>query len=256
MSNPTPDITCHSAVFTFFGNLPELLVRQYRCGPAVYRFRENPAIKDPIEAMGIPHTEVDMIVANDKFVDFSYRLKDQDNISVYPVFSTIASQSDSIHLAFHPNSPVKFILDVHLGKLARRLRLLGFDCLYRNDLDDAEILRISRDTARVILTRDLGILKHREVKYGYLVRHDLVDDQLRDVILRFGLHGAVRPFLRCLKCNGLMEAVDKAEIADQLEPKTRLYYDEFHRCRGCASLYWRGSHYDKISRWLKQFTDV
>lgn len=242
-----------SAAFNFIGNLRNLLIRKYRKEPVTYHFKENPAIKDPIEAMGIPHTEVDIILANGRSVGFSYRLQHTDNISVYPVFSPYKSTEDTIHLSFHPGFPVTFILDIHLGKLARRLRLLGFDCLYRNDLDDAEIMQESYLSHRIILTRDLGILKHRNVNRGYLVRSGDVDKQVMEVVCRFQLFPHIQPFLRCMACNGLMKPVRKSEIMDRLEPKTRLYYSDFHACNECGRLYWKGAHYAKIEQWLNSF---
>lgn len=204
--------------------------------------------------MGIPHTEVDVVLVNGNSVAFSYQLQHGDSISVYPVFSNIASHEDTIHLACHPVLPVTFVLDVHLGSLARRLRLFGFDCLYRNDYDDSEILQVSKETGRIILTRDLGILKHRQVNNGYLVRSDQVDIQVQEVLTRFRLCDYVKPFSRCMKCNGLMEEVDKARIVDRLEHRTRLYYDEFHRCKDCDRIYWRGPHFTKICKWLEILT--
>ncbi len=238
-----------SASFQFNGCLQSLLVRKYRTTPIIYPFRDNPGIKDAIEAMGIPHTEVDVILVNNRSVDFSYQLHDQDQVSVFPVFSKLPID-DAIHLSPQPSLPISFVLDVHLGKLAKRLRLLGFDSYYRNDLGDAEILHISQASGRIILTRDLGILKHRCVNFGYLIRSDKVEEQTREVLSRFRLATCTQPFLRCMVCNGLVEPVKKTDILDLLEPRTKLYYEEFHRCRDCRRIYWQGSHFEKIKRWL------
>jgi len=240
------------ARFRLHGGLEGLLVRRYRSDLPSYRFRDNPGIKDAIEAMGIPHTEVDVILANGLSVNFSYPLHDNDMIDVYPVCSDIPV-SDPLKLTPCPPDPVSFVLDVHLGKLARRMRLLGFDVCYRNDLDDAEIMDIAEGENRIILTRDLGILKHRKVMHGYLVRSDQIDGQLLEVLKRYDLYGKIRLWTRCMICNGLMEKVAKAEVLDRLEPKTRLYYEDFHRCSSCDQLYWQGSHYLKISAWLNEF---
>ncbi len=145
---------------------------------------------------------------------------------------------------------MKFILDVHLGKLARRLRMLGFDALYENDYDDPQIVEIARAEGRTILTRDRGILQRRPVASGqvpgYLVESDDIDVRVREVLTHFDLVGEVAPFRRCMACNGLIEPVDKAEIVDQLEPLTAEHYDEFYRCQRCGRVYWRGSHFDKM----------
>ena len=240
------------ARFGFHGGLEELLVRRYRSDLTSYRFRDNPGIKDAIEAMGIPHTEVDVILANGISVNFSYPLHDNDLIDVYPVFSDIPI-TNPLKLTPCPPDHVSFVLDVHLGKLARRMRLLGFDVCYRNDLDDAEIMKIADRDGRIILTRDLGILKHRKVMHGYLVRSDQIDCQLREVLKRYELYGQIHLWTRCMVCNGLIEKVAKAEVLDHLEPKTRLYYEDFHCCSSCGQLYWQGSHYLKISAWLNEF---
>ncbi len=246
--NPTRSV----ARFRLHGGLEGLLVRRYRSDLPSYRFRDNPGIKDAIEAMGIPHTEVDVILANGLSVNFSYPLQDNDMIDVYPVCSDIPVASP-LKLTPCPPDPVSFVLDVHLGKLARRMRLLGFDVCYRNDLDDAEIMDIAEGENRIILTRDLGILKHRKVMHGYLVRSDQIDCQLREILKRYELYGQIRLWTRCMVCNGLMEKVAKAEVLDRLEPKTRLYYEDFHRCSSCDQLYWQGSHYLKIAAWLNEF---
>jgi uncharacterized protein with PIN domain len=246
-----PDQTqTNSAVFHYFGNLRKLLKRDYRQDLITYRFKEHPGVKDAIEAMGVPHTEVDLIVANDLSVGFDYQLQHDDTIDVYPLNITLP-QIQLHHLTPQQPGPATFILDVHLGKLARRLRLLGFDCHYQNDLDDAEIMQRSFAEERIILTRDRGILRHRKVVHGYLVRSDNVDEQVQEILTRFSLFNAIQTWLRCMTCNGLLEKVEKSTIVDRLEPKTRLYYDDFRRCTACDRLYWQGSHYEKIKDWLR-----
>jgi uncharacterized protein len=241
-----------AARFRFHGGLEELLVRRYRADHPTYRFRDNPGIKDAIEAMGIPHTEVDVILANGLSVNFSYPLQDNDKIDIYPVLSDVPV-SRPLRLSPCPPDPASFVLDVHLGKLARRLRLLGFDTCYKNDLDDAEIMAVADLENRIILTRDLGILKHRKVTHGYLVRSDYLDCQLREVLERYDLHGLIRLWSRCMLCNGLIEQVNKAEVEPFLELKTRQYYEKFQRCSNCGQLYWKGSHYRRITQWLNTF---
>jgi len=248
----TDNSTKSVARFRLRGGLEELLVRRYRADIASYHFRDNPGIKDAIETMGIPHTEVDVILANGLSVNFSYPLQDNDIIDVYPVFSDVPV-AKPLNLTPCPPDPVSFVLDVHLGKLARRMRLLGFDVYYRNDLDDAEIMEIADRESRIILTRDLGILKHCKVMHGYLVRSDHVDCQLREVMRRYELFGRAHLWKRCMVCNGLMVKVEKADVQDRLEPKTRLYYEDFHRCSDCDRLYWKGSHYVKITAWFQEF---
>lgn len=242
----------HAATFRFHGDLDHLLVRKYRSPHITYHFLANPGIKDAVEAMGVPHTEVDVIVVNGHSVSFSYPLQHQDVVDVYPVQADVPLMRP-LHLSPLPPEPIRFVLDVHLGTLARRLRLFGFDACYRNEFPDAEILRIALRDHRIILTRDSGLLKHRRVQHGYLVRSDQMVRQLLEVLQRYDLFRQVRLWSRCLKCNGLLDAVEKAVVLPELEPRTRLYYDVFHRCRSCGRIYWQGSHFENIDAWLRDF---
>lgn len=240
----------NQANFMFFVDLKSMLVRRYRTAPVVYYFRDHPAVKDPVESMGIPHTEVDVILVNGRSVGFDYQINHGDSIAVYPPFSAVPV-SPLVRLSPPLTAPVTFILDVHLGKLARRMRLLGFDTLYRNDFSDIELIQTALEQRRILLTRDLGILKHRCLVFGTLVRSDCVDKQIQQILTRYRLHGQIRPWQRCMLCNGRLEPVAKSEILHRLEPKTRRYYQEFHRCTDCDRLYWQGSHYEKIEKWLE-----
>jgi uncharacterized protein with PIN domain len=237
------------AAFRCFGGLQNLLARRPREGAIEYRFRGHPGVKDAIEALGVPHTEVDAILVNGLSVGFDYQLQPGDAIAVYPVHAPVPAQPLR-PLSPQPPDPAVFILDVHLGKLARRLRLLGFDCLYDNHYGDAEIVQLASARERIILTCDRGLLKHRQVRHGYLVRSDAVTVQVREVLARYQLAAQVQLWRRCMSCNGLLARVDKSAVAHRLEPKTRLYYDDFHRCTACGRLYWPGSHYAGIERWL------
>ena len=243
-----------TATFRCFGGLQKLLVRRYREMPVEYRFRGHPGVKDAIEALGVPHTEVEAILANGRSVGFDHQLQPGDAIDVYPVFAPVPAQLLR-PLSPQPPDPAAFILDVHLGKLARRMRLLGFDCLYDNHYGDAEIIRLASDRERIILTRDRGLLKHRQVRHGYLVRSDFVAVQVREVLARYRLSALVRLWRRCMTCNGLLEQVEKSAVEHCLEPKTRLYYHNFHRCTVCGRLYWPGSHYAGIQCWLESVLD-
>ncbi|MEZ4864444.1 MAG: Mut7-C RNAse domain-containing protein [Caldilineaceae bacterium] len=147
-------------------------------------------------------------------------------------------------------TPIKFILDVHLGKLARWLRLLGFDTLYRNDYDDPEIVEIAACEGRTILTRDGGIMKRRAVIRGYHIQSTNPEEQLRELFACYPLEQQIKPFRRCLACNGLLKSVDKATILHLLEPKTIHYYDEFFRCTDCQKIYWRGTHFTRMEAFV------
>ncbi|NBF40847.1 MAG: twitching motility protein PilT [Spirochaetes bacterium] len=215
--------------------------REYRT-----QFIGNPGVKDLIESLGVPHTEVDMILVGGESVGFYYRVQDGDRIAVYPVFESF-DVGEVSRVRTTPLREPRFILDVHLGKLARLMRMLGFDTLYNNSWDDPEIVQRGLAENRIILTRDAGILKRREVTHGYLVRSDDPLEQAAAVLRRFDhLSARIEPFHRCMACNGLIEPVSREEVEDDLLPGTRQNYDEFYRCRGCARVYWRGSHYEAM----------
>jgi uncharacterized protein len=245
-------VSSRTAFFRFYEELNDFLPYRKRKRTFPHHFDGSPAVKDAIEAEGAPHTEVDLILVNGRSVDFGYSLRDGDRVAVYPVFESF-DISPLIRLREKPLRKTRFVLDVHLGKLARHLRLLGFDTRYRNDFDDPEIIRIAAEERRIILTRDIGILKRNAVTHGYWLRSTDPEEQVREVLKRFDLHGRVRPFHRCTRCNGLIEPVDKAAVRSRLEPRTERYYDEFFRCTDCGRIYWKGSHFqkmiDRIDRW-------
>jgi uncharacterized protein with PIN domain len=208
---------------------------------------QRASVKHVIEALGVPHTEVDLILVNGESVDFSYLVADGDRISVYPVFESI-DISPLVRVRPSPLREPRFVLDAHLGKLAAYLRMLGFDTLYRNDYADDALARLSSDERRILLTRDRGLLKRSAVSHGYLLRATDPRAQLAEVVRRFDLAGSIAAFRRCLRCNGRLEPIAKAAILDRVPPKTRRDYDEFARCAGCGRIYWKGSHYDDMRR--------
>lgn len=145
---------------------------------------------------------------------------------------------------------IKFILDVHLGRLAKYLRLCGFDTLFSTFYDDREIIDIARREGRVILTRDRLLIRGAREVEGYLVKSQYHDEQLREVFGALELRDHVRLFSRCIACNTLLEDVRKEEIADRLLADTRRYFSVFRRCPGCDRIYWEGSHYDNMKKSL------
>lgn len=237
------------ATFRFYEELNDFLPLAKRKVEFVCTFSGNPSIKDCIESMGIPHVEVDLILVNGLSVDFKYILQDNDCVSVYPVFE-ILNISNVTHLRAKPLRNSTFILDVHLGKLARYLRMLGFDTLYRNDNDDNEIIRISLDEHRIILTRDIGLLKVKSVTHAYFVRNQHPKAQLMEVLKHFDLFHEISPFNRCIKCNGRLVAIEKDKIIQYLEPLTIQYFNEFFKCTNCQGIFWEGSHYDRMQTFI------
>jgi uncharacterized protein with PIN domain len=245
----------NQAEFRFYAELNDFLPPERQRRPFTHSFQGRVSVKHLIESLGVPHIEVDLILANGESVDFSYIVGDGDRISIYPVFESLDITSVN-HLRPRPLRQTCFILDTHLGQLATYLRLVGFDSLYRNDYEDEELARISSDQGRILLTRDRGLLKRSLVTRGYCVRQTDPEQQLLEVVKRFDLMGSLDPFRLCLGCNGPLQPVSKAEIEDRLQPNTRQYYDDFQICSDCQQIYWKGSHYKRMQRFLKRVLDL
>lgn len=238
-----------SVTFRFYEELNDFLPGGKRKVPFVHSFEGNSSVKDVIEALGVPHVEVDLILINGIPVSFSHIPQNGDVISVYPVFETLEISGVS-PLREKPLRETKFVLDVHLGKLAKYLRMLGFDTVYRNDYDDREIARIGQIEKRIILTRDIGLLKIKSVTHGYFIRDQKPKKQLTEVLQRFDLYKSIDPFSRCIKCNGPISLVEKDRIDQFLEPLTRKYYNRFYQCLHCENIYWEGSHFNRINHFI------
>ena len=236
--------------FHFHGSLNDFLPPAQRNMDIVQLLPEAAAVKHPIESLGAPHTEVEAIFTNGQPVTFGYHLQDGDHVHVYPL--EMAHTLDA-YLPLRPPlpQPVRFVADTHLGRLAAYLRLLGFDTLYRNDYGDHELARIAAAEERVLLTRDRGLLKHKLVVYGCCVRETDAQQQVVSVLRRYRLGAAVQPWQRCIHCNGLLHAVEKSAVFDRLEPKTKLYYNEFQQCEVCGQVYWQGSHFARMAGFVE-----
>ena len=233
----------------FYDSLNKLLKKEKRDKELSLELKLRQSVKDLIEALGIPHTEVGMIVIDGKREEFSFILKDGQKIEVYPAFNGVEEPKFQDLIDY----PKKFILDVHLGRLAKYLRIFGIDTLYENYYSDEEIVKIALKEGRVILTRDRGILKRRVVRYGYLVKSNESKEQLREMFLNFDLLPNIKLFFRCISCNGIVERVDKEEIIEELEPLTRKYYNEFFRCAMCKKIYWKGGHWERMEEFTVDF---
>lgn len=242
------------ANFRFYEELNDFLEPGCHKETIEYRFDGQPAIKDPIERLGVPHSEIDLIVVNDESVGFDYRLENGDRVAVYPVFESL-DISPLQHLRARPLRVTRFMVDVNLGKLARRLRMLGFDTAYSNCLQDAEIVDIAVREHRIILTRDRRLLFRKVVTHGYWVRSDDPDTQLVEVMQRLDLASQVQPLRRCLACNGKIESVEREQVWSRLEPLTRRYYREFYRCSSCNKVYWEGSHVEHMSDVIRRLIE-
>jgi uncharacterized protein with PIN domain/sulfur carrier protein ThiS len=241
MQRPEPWPVRFSASFAFFGSLSDFLSPEERGRPISYAFRGTPSVKDAIEALGVPHVEVDAILVNGEPAHFDHPLHDGDQVRVHPLDAS--PESDPVlHLQSAPPALPAFVADVHLRRLARTLRLLGFDTLHCADLADTDIVRVSREERRIVLTRDRQVLKHGKLAHGYWVRSTDPETQAREVVRRFGLAAHARPFTRCIVCNGLLRRADKDAVRERIPPRTALWLNEYRECPDCRRLYWWGTH--------------
>jgi uncharacterized protein len=235
--------------FRFYAELNDFLPAERRAVTFAHPYPGRAAVKDVIEAIGVPHTEIDLILVNGRSVDFAYQVQPGDRISVYPVFESLDITSLN-RLRPQPLRTTRFVLDIHLGRLASHLRLLGFDSLYRNDYHDEELAHISSSQQRILLTRDLGLLKRTLVTHGYFVRATDPRRQIAEVMHRFDLFTAINPFQRCLRCNGLLQSVSKEAVTGRVPAAAQEQYQEFRLCQSCQHIYWKGSHYQRMEQFI------
>jgi uncharacterized protein len=231
----------------FHGDLPFFLGPKTRRETVERALREKTSVKDVIESCGVPHPEVDLILVDGQPVDFHHTLRTDADVDIYPVGPTRFPEN---HLQV--SNSTKFVADGHLGKLARDLRLLGFDVAYDRDADDRQLLATMRERNRALLTRDRRLLMHAIVQHGYYLRSQNPINQTIEVLRRFALFSAIAPFTRCLRCNAPLQKVAKADVIQKLEPLTKIYYEQFRRCTGCDQIYWAGSHFSKLQKRLEE----
>jgi uncharacterized protein len=236
--------------FRFYEELNDFLPEEKRKVAFVHEFIDRTSVKDMVESLGVPHTEIDMILVNSNSVDFSYIVEDGDNISVYPVFESL-DVTDIQHLRDKPLREPKFIADVHLGALVKYMRMMGFDVLYKNNYSDEEIIQTSIHENRTILTKDRELLKNKKITHGYWIRSKGTEQQVKEIIKRFDLKNNIREFLRCLECNNILEPIDKDKVIDRIPPKVRNWQNEFWYCSNCDKIYWKGTHFEKMSKFIE-----
>lgn len=240
-----------STVYVFHGDLSSLLRPQWReKKQIVHPVTRRASIKDVIEAFGVPHTEVYRIEYRGLDVDFSFPVNDNQYFSIFsmPVPWDITEKTV---LRPQPMHEMRFIVDVNVGKLARYLRMAGINVLFNSRWSDDDILAQLDRERRVLLTRDLGLLKRKQVEFGRYVRSEDPVEQFDEIVRLFNLEDALKPFSRCLECNTILVPVDKAEIIHRLEPLTRKYYDRFSLCPKCDKVYWAGSHVDGMKAFFQ-----
>jgi uncharacterized protein with PIN domain len=234
------------ATFRFYAELNDFLPRERRGREITTPCARMATTKHMIEALGVPHTEVELVLVNGEGAGLDALLEEGDRVAVYPRFTRF----DVARLAPAPMMPagrVRFVADAHLGGLARLLRMAGFDTIYDNGLRDDQVEALAAGDERVVLTRDRDLLKRRSIAYGCYVRALKAEDQLQEVVERLDLAERTRPFTRCLHDNGPLRAVAKEAVLDRLPPTVAACQEEFSTCDVCGRVYWKGSHWQRMS---------
>ncbi len=238
----------------FNGDLPGLLPLKKRKKNLTVDCVCKRSVKDLIQSLGVPHTEVGEIRVNTRTVEASYLLHGGETVEVFPVPVPAASQ-----LQPAANNPPRFICDVHLWKLARRLRLLGFDTWFDQRWDDEELAEIAHREKLILLTRDRGLLKRNKVEQGLLIRNTDPEKQVIEILRRLGIGKIVNPFTRCLLCSGILEPAAREDeffqkkLEPQIPAKILEWCSEFHFCASCEKVFWKGSHYKKLTGLIKKY---
>jgi hypothetical protein len=240
--------------FRFYEELNDFLPKHRRKTDFEAKFKGKRSIKDMIEALGVPHTEIDLILVNGDSVDFNYILQDGDRVSVYPVFESL-NVTNVTQLRKIPLRRNKFIADINLGDIVKYMRVLGLDLYYDPLLSTREIIEISKRENRVILTKSRKLLKFKDVSHGIFIRPGTTTEQIRRIIDHLDIKDNIKPFSRCLRCNALLNIVLKEKILDRIPPKTKEFCDEYVQCQSCDKIYWKGTHFINMKKVVRQILD-
>ncbi|MBE0655680.1 MAG: DUF5615 family PIN-like protein [Bacteroidales bacterium] len=237
-------------LFRCYAELNDFLIPDRKYKEFIIKLKTPVTVGEAIQSLGIPFSEVDLILVNSQPVSRSHRLFENDLVSLYPTFETldISSLKDEQQ---PPLRETKFILDAHLGKLAKYLRMLGFDTLYQNDFEDNEIIERAARENRIILTRDKILLKSILVTHGYYVRSTEKHQQLREVVKKFDLYSQFRSFTRCMTCNAELVPTEKAKIKAEVPPEVARIFTEFFYCPECRKVFWKGTHFKKMESFIR-----
>lgn len=239
-----------SVKITLHGDLSLFLPRQQRKEASLeIDLTRRTSIKDFLESLGVPHPEIFRLTVNNLPTTFAYIVAAKDQIEVYPLPVPVDLTEENILRA--PLEEISFAVDANVGKLARLLRMAGFDTFFDQTMDDEPLAEKARQEERILLTKDRALLKRKAVIYGRLIRNIMPADQLREVILLYGLQNETKPFSRCLCCNDVLRPAAKKDIVERLKPLTKKYFDDFHICPACERIYWPGSHRDKMRDYLQ-----
>ncbi|MGZ8321220.1 MAG: Mut7-C RNAse domain-containing protein [Telluria sp.] len=233
------------ATFRFYGELNDFIAPARRQRDFETPCARAATTKHMIEALGVPHTEVELVLLNGEPAGLDRLIEDGDRIAAYPAFS-------SLNTGPQPTGELRFVADAHLGALARFLRMAGFDTLYDNNYMDGEIEQVAMAEGRTVLTRDRELLKRRGIARGCYVHAIDAMGQFREIVQRLGLAGGMKPFTLCLKCNAPLRAAGKAEVTDRLPPSVREHHTGFSVCDTCHGVFWKGSHWRRMCAALEQ----
>ncbi len=242
-----------SVTFRFYAELNDFVEPANRHADMVRSIARRTSVKDAIESMGVPHPEVDLLLVDGRPAGFGHLLHGGERVAAFPRFRKI--DVEDVSLVRPPEAEPRFLLDVHLGRLAAYLRLAGFDAAYRNDATDPELAGTAQREARVLLTRDVGLLQRSGVSHGYFVRETAPARQLLEVLRRFDLQDRIAAFTRCLRCNVSIVPATDPSLLERVPPKVRERHTEFSRCPACARIYWKGTHYEWMVRLLQGLSD-
>ncbi len=240
--------------FRFYEELNDFLPKHRRKTDFEAKFKGKRSIKDMIEALGVPHTEIDLILVNGNSVDFNYILQDEDRVSVYPVFESL-NITDVTQLRKIPLRRNKFLADINLGNIVKYMRVLGLDLYYDSLLSTREIIEISKRENRVILTKSRKLLKFKDVSHVIFIHPGTTTEQIRRIIDYLDIKDNIKPFSRCLRCNTLLNIVLKEKILDRIPPKTKEFCDEYVQCQSCDKIYWKGTQFINMKKVVKQILD-
>lgn len=239
--------------FRCYAELNDFLPLEHRQRQFVQALKTPVTLGEALESLQLPLAEVDLVLVNGSPESLDHRLYENDYISVYPTFETLdisrlkVDQKPALRLT-------RFILDAHLGKLAKYLRMLGFDTLYRNDYGDKEIINIAVNEKRIILTRDKLLLQSSRVTHGYYVRSTEKHKQLKEVVRKFDLYSQFRSFSRCMTCNAELILRNKEGVVHLVEEGILQLYNNFYFCPACRKVYWKGSHFKRMEGYIRDLT--
>ena len=234
-----------TATFRFYEELNDFLARPLRRRAFSCACARGATAKHMIEVLGVPHTEVELILVNGESVGFNHPLSEGDRIAVYPKFEALDIQP-LLRVREHPLRVVRFIADAHLGGLAPLLRLAGFDTLYDNHYPDADIEALAAAQQRIVLTRARELLKRRAITHGCYVRTLRPREQLREVFERLDLAGSAQPFRLCLMCNAPLRRIAKDEVGDRAPDGVLERHNQFVTCDVCRRVFWEGTHWQRM----------